>query len=60
MFSTAKNELRELLRLVVETERYDATLAARPEIEPTAEAREDRMRKEQRKADLMIKYELDR
>lgn len=60
MFSTAKTELRELLRLVAETERYDATLAARPEIEPTTEARQDRMRKEQRKAELMIKYELDR
>ncbi|MHA6823958.1 hypothetical protein ACQUKI_20840 [Ralstonia pseudosolanacearum] len=60
MFSTAKIELRELLRLVAETERYDATLAARPDIEPTAEVRESRMRKEQRKVELMMKYELDR
>lgn len=60
MFSTAKRELRELLRLVAETERFDATLAAQPEIAPTDEARQDRMRKEQRKAELLIKYELDR
>ncbi|WP_454728022.1 MULTISPECIES: hypothetical protein [Cupriavidus] len=60
MFSTAKTELRELLRLVAETERYDATLAARPDIEPTADATEGRMRKERRKAELLTKYELDR
>lgn len=60
MFSTAKIELRELVRLVAETERYDATLAAKPDIQPTDAARENRMRQERRKAELIIKYELDR
>lgn len=32
MVTTAKTELRELARLVAETERYDATLAAKPEV----------------------------
>jgi hypothetical protein len=55
MFSTARTELRELLRPVAETERYDATLAARPQIEPTNEAAADRVRKERRKLELSRK-----
>lgn len=58
MFSTAKTELRELVRLVAETERYDATLAAKPDIEPTEASRDDRQRKERRKMELLAKYEL--
>jgi hypothetical protein len=58
MFTTAKNELRELVRLVAETERYDATLAAKPDIVPTEASREERRRKEQRKMQLLDKYEL--
>lgn len=58
MFSTAKTELRELVRLVAETERYDATLAAKPDIEPTEASRDDRRRKERRKMELLAKYEL--
>ena len=58
MFSTAKTELRELIRLVAETERYDATLAAKPEIVPTEASREERRRKEGRKMALLDKYEL--
>ncbi len=58
MFTQAKNELRELIKLVAETERYDATLAAKRDIVPTEESLEDRRRKERRKLDLMEKYEL--
>lgn len=58
MFTTAKAELRELVRLVAETERYDATLAAKPEIVPTDESIEERRRKELRKLQLLDKYEL--
>lgn len=58
MFSNAKSELRELVRLVAETERYDATLAAKPDIVPTEASREERRRKEARKMHLLEKYEL--
>lgn len=49
MFTRAKNELKELVKLIAETERYDATLAAKRDIVPTEESREDRRRKESRK-----------
>lgn len=58
MFTRAKNELKELVKLIAETERYDATLAAKRDIVPTEESREDRRRKEIRKLELMEKYEL--
>ncbi|HGF4019067.1 hypothetical protein KDX27_34720 [Burkholderia cenocepacia] len=58
MFTRAKNELKELVKLIAETERYDATLAAKRDIVPTEESREDRRRKESRKLELMEKYEL--
>ncbi|AMU19201.1 hypothetical protein [Burkholderia cenocepacia] len=58
MFTRAKAELKELITLVAEIERYDATLAARREIVPTEESRADRRRKEDRKLELMDKYEL--
>ncbi|WP_175719025.1 hypothetical protein [Burkholderia anthina] len=58
MFTRAKAELKELVSLVAEIERYDATLAARPEIVPTEESRAERRRKENRKLELMNKYEL--
>ncbi|ERJ38707.1 hypothetical protein L810_6924 [Burkholderia sp. AU4i] len=58
MFTRAKNELKELVNLIAETERYDATLAAKRDIVPTEESREDRRRKESRKLELMEKYEL--
>ncbi|RQS29911.1 hypothetical protein DIE16_33475 [Burkholderia sp. Bp9090] len=58
MFTRAKAELRELLTLVVEIERYDATLAAKRDIIPTEEARQERRRKEMRKLELLDKYEL--
>lgn len=49
--------MREIVRVVAETERYDATLAARPEIVPTGASIEERRRKEQRKLQLLDKYE---
>lgn len=58
MFTRAKNELKELVKLIAETERYDATLAAKRDIVPTEESREDRRCKESRKLELMEKYEL--
>lgn len=58
MFTRAKNEMKELVKLIAETERYDATLAAKRDIVPTEESREDRRRKESRKLELMEKYEL--
>lgn len=58
MFTRAKAELKELITLVAEIERYDATLAARREIVPTEESRAERRRKEDRKLELMDKYEL--
>ncbi|WP_322013571.1 glycosyltransferase family 25 protein [Paraburkholderia sp. J12] len=58
VFARAKTDLRELMALVAETERYDATLAARPETKPTPVASEERRRKESRKRELLEKYEL--
>ncbi|CAG2138504.1 hypothetical protein LMG19282_01506 [Cupriavidus campinensis] len=58
VFTDAKNELRELIRLVAEIENYDTTLAKQPEIVPTPEAMFARKRKEQRKNELLLKYEL--
>ncbi|MFC4523688.1 MULTISPECIES: hypothetical protein [Cupriavidus] len=58
VFSDARRELRELIQIVAETERYDATLAADRSIAPHESAVADRQRKELRKAQLMAKYEL--
>lgn len=38
MFTRAKAELKELLTLVAEIERYDATLATKRDIIPTEES----------------------
>jgi hypothetical protein len=58
MFTTAKSDLRELCKLIDDVARYDATLAARPEIVPTENSREARNRKQARMLSLMEKYEL--
>ncbi|QMI49878.1 hypothetical protein [Burkholderia sp. MBR-1] len=57
MFTTAKAELKELITLVAEIERYDATLAVKRDIIPTEESRQERRRKEKRKLELRNKYE---
>ncbi|WP_322027942.1 hypothetical protein [Burkholderia sp. BCC1977] len=43
---------------MAEIERYDATLAAKRDIIPTEESRQERRRKEMRKLELLDKYEL--
>ncbi|WJN72231.1 hypothetical protein [Burkholderia anthina] len=58
MFTRAKAELKELVALVAEIERYDATLAVKRDIVPTEESRQERRRKEMRKLELLDKYEL--
>lgn len=58
MFSTAKNELRELMILVRDLAVYDTTIAANPAIQPSEASRIDRRIKEQRMVELKIKYEL--
>lgn len=58
MFTTAKSKPRKLVRLVAETERYHATLAAKPDIVPTEASPNERHRKEQRKLQPLEKYEL--
>ncbi|HDR9034265.1 TPA: hypothetical protein QDB07_001734 [Burkholderia vietnamiensis] len=58
MFTRARAELKELVTLVAEIERYDATLAAKRDIVPTEEAQQERRRKEMRKLELLDKYEL--
>jgi hypothetical protein len=58
MFTKAKAELKELVALVADIERYDATLAATRDIIPTEESRQERRRKEMRKLELLDKYEL--
>ncbi|MFP3756302.1 hypothetical protein D3C87_1873380 [compost metagenome] len=58
MFSEARIELKELIDLVRDIERFDVALASLPDIEPTPEARAERNRKELRKLGLMGKYEL--
>lgn len=58
MFSTAKTELRELINLVREIAVYDATLAAKSDIQPSEASRADRRLKEHRMIELKIKYEL--
>lgn len=59
MFTNAKRELKELIDLVRDIERYDATLAANSSIVPQEPAVSERKRKERRMIDLMCKYELN-
>ena len=58
MWTQARAELRELVEVTPWLATYEATLAAKREIEPTAEARENYHRKVMRKMELMGKYEL--
>ena len=58
MFSTAKAELRELVDLTERIATYDATLAAKRDIEVEEPAAQRRRTWEMRKIDLMRKYEL--
>lgn len=58
MFTTAKRDLAELIDLVRKIAQYDATLAARPEINPEDSAMQRRRAWESRQLALMEKYEL--
>ena len=58
MFSTARSELQELVRLTHEIATKQATIAANPEIGPAASYYEKMSRDEARKIELLTKYEL--
>ncbi|MDR8092954.1 hypothetical protein KPB05_36465 [Burkholderia gladioli] len=58
MWTQAKTDLQELLRLTEWIATYEATLAAKRDIVPTVEARENYRRKVMRKMELAGKYEL--
>lgn len=58
MFTKAKSDLRELLKLTEQIASYDATLATDRSIEPEATAVEKRRAWEARKIELMDRYEL--
>lgn len=58
MFSTARLELKELIQLTKDIATKQSTLAAKPEIKPADSYYEAMARDEQRKVDLLKKYEL--
>lgn len=58
MWTVARAELRELLKLTKDVATFDATLAAKPELKPTQEAIDRRTAMQDRRLALMDKYEL--
>ncbi len=58
MFTDAKRELKELIALVDQLAREDATRSARPDIVPADGYDESRRSRELRAIALMEKYEL--
>jgi hypothetical protein len=58
MWTIARAELKELVRLTHEVATFDATLAAKPNLKPTPEAIERRTAMQDRRLALMDKYEL--
>lgn len=58
MFTKAKSDLRELVKLTEKIASYDATLAANISIKPEATAIENRRLWELRKIELLDRYEL--
>lgn len=58
MFTEAKLELRELMRLTHELATLDATQAARPDIVPGEGYAEKRAKMQERKVMLATKYEI--
>jgi hypothetical protein len=58
MFSTARIELQELVRLTHEIATKQATLAANPSIVPAESYYETMAREEARRIELLKKYEL--
>ena len=58
MWTVARAELKELMKLTKEVATYDATLAAKPELKPSQEAIDRRAAMQDRRLALMDKYEL--
>lgn len=58
MFDDVQRDLCHLLELVQKAENFDATLAARPEIEPSQGAYDERCRKGLEITALKLKYHL--
>ena len=58
MFTKAKSDLRELVKLTEKIASYDATLAADSSIKPETTAIDKRRAWEDRKIELMDRYEL--
>jgi hypothetical protein len=58
MFTQAKVELKELMKLTHELATLDATHAARPDIVPGDGYAEKRARMQDRKIELASKYEI--
>lgn len=58
MWTVARAELRELVKLTKEVATFDATLAAKPDLVPPQEANERRAAMQDRRLALMDKYEL--
>lgn len=58
MWSTARAELKELVKLTHDVATFDATLSCKPELKPSQEALEKRSSMQARRLDLMDKYEL--
>ena len=58
MWSTARAELKELVKLTHDVATFDATLAAKPELKASQEALDKRSSMQARRLELMDKYEL--
>ncbi|HEX7649186.1 MAG TPA: hypothetical protein VF450_17445 [Noviherbaspirillum sp.] len=58
MFNHVQKDLRELIDLVRQTATWDATLAAKPDIEPSEAAFDERRRQELRIAAIKQQYDL--
>lgn len=58
MFNHVQKDLQELIELVRQTATWDATMAAKPEIQPSEAAYEERRRQELRIAAIKLAYDL--
>lgn len=58
MFNYVQKDLQELIELVRQTATWDATLAAKPEIQPSEAAYDERRRQELRIAAIKKQYDL--
>lgn len=58
MWTAARAELKELVKLTHDVATFDATLAAKPDLKPSQEAQDKRDAMQARRLELMDKYEL--